>query len=156
MKLSNARVIELVRGIGTLDAGYEVTVDGKNARRPFKYGALVHFPLQRNAAALKPLMEAFNKANAALFAQYVEYYTSEKGDALQRVPADKLEAYREETERLTELVVEVKLFRIKLSDLKVGTGDAENPIPVQAITDLRPILLDDAPADQFVEVPDTE
>jgi hypothetical protein len=154
MKLTNARVLELNRGIATLDAGYETTVDGKSARRYYKYGIPVHYPLQRNAAALKPLVEAFQKANAALFAQYAEAYTNDKGEVAQRVPADKLAEYRRETEKLTDVVVQVKLFQIKLSDLKVGTGDGENPIPVQTITDLRPILKDDCPTDGLVEVPE--
>ncbi len=154
MKLTLARALQIHRGIAALDAGHEMTVDGKSARRPFKYGATVHFPLQQNAAALAPHIEAYQKASKALFAEVAEPYTDEKGEPKQRVPAGQLAAYTAQIEKLLEQVVQVKLFQIKLSDLKVGTDEDKNPISVQAFTDLRPILRDDMPRDGLVEVTD--
>ncbi len=154
MKLSLARVIELDRGIKMLDAGHEVTVDGKSTRRPYRYGATVHFPLQQNALALLPHVEAYSKASKALFAEVAEPYTDEKGGPSQRVPTQKLAEYQEQIQKLLDQVVQVKLYRIKLTDLKVGTGENENPIAVGILTDLRAILLDDVARDSLVEVTD--
>ncbi len=47
-----------------------------------------------------------------------------------------------------------KLYRIKASELKRGTGEGENPIPIQAMTWLAPILNDDQPRDALEEATD--
>ncbi len=154
MKLSLSRLVDLHRGIQVLDAGHEITVDGKSARRPYRYGATVHFPLQQNALALMPHVQAWEKANAAIFKQHAEPYTDDKGAPQQRVPADRLALFKEQAEALLDTVVTVKLYRIKASELKRGTGEGENPIPIQAMTWLAPILNDDQPRDALEEATD--
>lgn len=156
MKLTLEQIVDLHRGITALDAGYETTVDGKNARRPFKYGSVVHFPLQQNAAAIMPHLQAFEKANAALFKQNAEAYTDDKGAPNQRVPADKLAEYKAQIQDLLARVVTVRLYQVKASDMKIGTGEGENPIPIQALTWLGRTFLDDRAKDQLVEVADAD
>jgi hypothetical protein len=156
MRISNATLILLHNAIAALDAGFDVTVDGKNAKRPYKYGAVVHGPLQFAATAIKPHVEAFQKANKAIFAQHAETYTGKDGEAAQRIPAKVLAEWQHECTELLEQTVSVKLYQIKLSELKVGTGDGENPIPKHVLGDLGRVLVNDLTVDQMVEIADDE
>lgn len=154
MKLTNAKLIQLHNAIAVLDAGHEVTVDGKSARRPFKYGALVHGPLQANARAIAPHVEAFNKANKAIYAQHSEPFINDKGITDQRITVAEFTAWKKATEELLEQTVQVKLMGIKLSELKRGTGEGENPIPTDVLTALGRVLIDDEKTDQWQEIID--
>jgi hypothetical protein len=151
MKLTHAALLQISRAIATLDAGVDLIVEGKTVRKAFKLGMVPRLSLARIGIAIKPALEAYGKASQQLFdGADPEAYTTEKGEPGRRVPADRLGAYQAELQQLLEAVVDVKLgkYRFKLSELKTGTGEGENAIPVQAIIDLMPILIDDtAPAD---------
>ncbi len=78
----------------------------------------------------------------------------DKGTPQQRVPADKLATFKEQAQALLDQVVTVRLYQVKTSEMKIGTAEGENPIPIQALTWLRPILKDDRAMDQLVEATD--
>jgi hypothetical protein len=141
MKLSNAQILDLSRGIAAIDAGYDATIDGKNAHRSFIFAASwkVSYALARTGAAIKAPLEAIDKTLKALF-EAQEPKENSKGD--RQVPSDRQAAYQQATADFLAEEIDVAVHVLALDALKRPDDQAQ--VPAQAIAWLMPILTEDA------------
>ncbi len=139
---TNAALLELSQGIAIIDVGYQVTVEGKNVSRGYDLKAAPLYALARAGIVIKPLIDAWKKANGQIFEKNdPKPLTLENGKEERQVPAEKRAAYDAAVRELLAQPVEVELPELKVVDLKVGSGKGENPIPPSALTMLNPMLV---------------
>lgn len=139
--VTNANLLELSQGIGAIDNGYETTVDGKNVRRGFHLVADARYALARTAVVIKPLIEAWDKANKQAFEDHdPKVATDAEGKESRSIPASRHVEYQQCVTDLLGQKIELELPVLKVSDLKVGDAKGENAIPATALANLNPIL----------------
>jgi hypothetical protein len=137
IELTNADCLQIQKGIAQIDEGRELTVDGKNVRRGFKLDSDIRYALARIGILIKPLIEAWTKANEQLFKDSEPVIeTDEDGKESLRVPAKGLQEYKSKMTELLEQKTEIELPLVSLKKLKVGDEKDENPIPITALTNL--------------------
>jgi hypothetical protein len=139
--LSNADCIQIQNGIAQIDAGREITVDNKNVRRGYKLDTDIRYALARIGTLIKPVIEAWSKANEQLFKDCGSVTETDKdGKDELRVPTDKLIEYKDALAELLEKKTTLELPLVSLKNLKVGDEKDQNPIPSSALTNLQKVL----------------
>lgn len=142
-------LIELRRGLATLDAGRPCTVDGKNANRDWILSGSVRTRLASLEIILTPWLKAFDKENERLRRVYATLPKVDKdGTDYYAVPLDKEREYHDVIEKLIDTAVAIDLPTFTDDELAIGDNpkDGKNPFPVACLRDIRLIRKDQTPA----------
>lgn len=128
--------VELFNAIASLDKGGSKLVDGKEAHAPFVFTAATRWTLSCDSSAVKSAAEAFTTLRDSVVGKAAA--SQAKDD-----PAANAKMNAQVDKELTPLLdagapFPVVLRKLSLADLALDT----NPIDVQTLTGLRPIISD--------------
>jgi hypothetical protein len=142
--LTNAQAMEIINGISAIDAGYRVTVDGKDCARGFRLDAKTRTALVGVGIALKPITEGYDKNRKAIFEQNNPKISINKDDEeVRHIPSENVAIYNDEIRKLEETTQEIELPTIRLKDLNLGEEKNQNAIPSMAVALISPIIRPD-------------
>jgi hypothetical protein len=139
--ITNAQAEEIIKGIGAIDGGYRVTVDGKDCQRGFRLDAKTRTALVMIGIALKPIVEGYDKNRKQIFEDNHPKISIDKDDQeVRHIPSENVAIYNAEIRTLDETSQEIELPTIRLKDLNLGEEKNQNAIPSLAIALISPIL----------------
>jgi hypothetical protein len=144
LTITNAQAEEIIKGISVIDAGFRVTVDGKDCARGFRLDAKTRTALVGVSIALKPIVEGLEKNRERLFEVYEpKVTTTDDGKEIRHIPSENVAEWKAAKLALEETTQEVELPVIRLKDLSLGEEKNQNAIPSLAVTLISPILADE-------------
>lgn len=144
LTITNAQAEEIIKGIGAIDGGFRVTVDGKDCQRGFRLDAKTRTALVMIGIALKPIVEGYDKSRKQIFEDNHPKVTTNKDDEeIRHIPSENIAIYNGEIRTLEETAQEIELPTIRLKDFGLGEEKNQNAIPSLAIALISPILADD-------------
>jgi len=136
-KLKNRDVQSILKALNALDGRHEVVKVMQNGKEqsvinvvPYRIGGRTRMLCGKWLAAMKAQGELLSKVHDDLVRQY------STPDSPTAVPADKLDAWQDEWEKVLADSFEVSLAKIPMNDL----NDEENQLPISVLGVLDPIL----------------
>lgn len=130
--LTITKCLQVYGALSSLD-GWQKTVDGKPVTVPYKLGGPVRFQIAQAITALRPFQESTEKARMALLQEIGGGKQIEAG-------SPELTRLNAEYTKVIEAPCGVAMPRIKLSDLKLGDDEGQNPIPPGVLSLLMPVI----------------
>lgn len=134
--LTTGDCLQVNAGLAALDRYDRVIKDTSGEHvvsAQYKLGGTVRFTVAQMMATLKPIVDAFEKARTALI-------TEVSGGKPVQPNSPELDRLNVEYAKMTARPCGVTLPKIKLSDLKLGDGDDQNPIPPSVLSALLPMI----------------
>ncbi len=141
--LTNAKLTALTEALNTISQGRQITVDGKNVPRGYVLDSETRYSLARIAILIRPLVDAFNAANDALFRSANPISQDDKnGQAQLVIPVDgQLKFNAQVADLFKQKSEKIELPLICYESLKVGDDKGQNPLSPNAIAALDPVLV---------------
>jgi len=127
-----AKCLQVYGALSSLDT-YQKMVDGKPVAVPYRLGGAVRFTIAQAITSLRSLADATEKTRMQLL--------QEVGGGKQIEPGSpELTKLNAEYTKVIEAPCGATIPKIKLSDLKLGDDEGQNPIPPGTLSLLMPVI----------------
>jgi hypothetical protein len=130
--LTIAKCLQVYAALSSLD-GYQKVVADKPVTVPYRFGGPVRFSIAQAITALRPFQESTEKARLALLQEIGKGKPIEPG-------SPELAQLNTEYTKVIESPCGASVPKIKLSELKLGDDDGQNPIPPGTLSLLMPVI----------------